>query len=95
MSVRDQLHAIAVAASQQGRYPEACGRFMKLADGGHVPSAEVALLIFQYSTTLFHSDWDASQAQLTAWSALIHWPAPVLQRGVYPRARSLAAVALC
>jgi len=39
----DQLRAKAVASFQQARFPEAYGRFIALADAGHVPAAERAV----------------------------------------------------
>ena len=41
-----QLHAQAVLSFQHGRYAEAYGRFMALADAGHAPAAEVALFMY-------------------------------------------------
>lgn len=91
--LREQLHAKAVAAFQQGRFPEAYGRFMSLADAGHAPAAAVALFMHRNSIGLFGKDWDVSQEQLSAWAALTQQPAPVLEARVYARARSQAALA--
>jgi hypothetical protein len=98
--LRDKLHDHAVASFQQGRFPEAYGRFMALADAGHAPAAELALFMAQNSTAVFGKDWDVTQEQLTAWAALTGKPAPVLQAriyawaGVQAGARGRAAVAL-
>jgi len=102
--LRDQLQAKAVASFQQGRFPEAYGRFLALADAGHAPAAEIALFMAQNSTAVFGRDWDVTQEQLTAWAALTGKPAPVLQARTYTRvgarvgaqagAASPAAVAL-
>jgi len=81
----DKLYGTAVSSFQQGRFPEAYGRFMALADAGHAPSAEVALFMAQNSTAVFSKDWDVTQEQLTAWAALTGRPAPVLQASSYPR----------
>ncbi len=86
--LRDKLHANAVSSFQQGRFPEAYGRFVALADAGHAPAAELALFMSQNATTLFGKDWDVSQEQLTAWAALTGRPAPVLQARVYPRTQA-------
>ena len=84
-SPREKLHANAVASFQQGRFPEAYGRFIALADAGHAPAAEVALFMFHNGPALFGRDWDTTQEQLTAWAALAGRPAPVLQPLIYPR----------
>jgi hypothetical protein len=84
--LRDRLYANAAASFQQGRFPEAYGRFTALADAGHAPAAEVALFMAQNSTAVFGKDWDVTQEQLTAWAALNGRTAPVLQARSYPRA---------
>ena len=85
--LRDRLQAAnAVASFQQGRFSEAYGRFIALANAGHAPAAERALFMAQNSTDLFGKDWDVTQEELTAWSALVGRPAPVLQPRTYPRA---------
>lgn len=84
-STREKLHADAVAAFQHGRFPEAYGRFIGLADAGDAPAAEVALFMFDNGPSLFGRDWDVTQEQLTAWAALTGRPAPVLQPLIYPR----------
>ena len=76
----EQLHARAEDSFQQGRFPDAYGRFIALADAGHAPAAEVAMFMYLHGTTLFRNDWDITQDQLTAWAALIGRPAPVRQR---------------
>ena len=88
-----QLHARAVASFQQGRFPDAYGRFIALANVGHAPAAELALFMSQNDTALFGRDWDVTQEQLTAWSALAGRPAPVLQVRNYPHAGAQTAVA--
>ena len=86
LPLRDQLQANATASFQQGRYPEAYGRFMALADAGHAPAAEMALFMAQNSVAVYGKDWDVTQAQLTAWAALNGRPAPLLQARTYTRA---------
>jgi hypothetical protein len=68
--VAERLHAQAVTSFRQARFPEAYGRFLSLADAGHVPAAELALWMHQHGPTVFGSHWDASPEQLTAWSTL-------------------------
>ena len=82
------LHANAVASFRQGRFSEAYGRFMALADAGHAPSAELALWMYQHGPTLFDKDWDCSQMQLTAWANLAGQPVPTMVGRVYPRSIS-------
>jgi len=83
--LRDKLYANAAVSFQQGRFPEAYGRFTALADAGHGPAAEVALFMAQNGTAVFGKDWDVTQEQLTAWAALNGRAAPVLQARSYPR----------
>lgn len=52
------------------RYSAAYGRLMRLADAGHTPSAQLALVMFRYSRTLFDAEWDATPEQLRRWQAL-------------------------
>jgi hypothetical protein len=59
------------------RYAGAYGRFASLADAGHVPSAQVALVMYRQGSRLFGSAWAASEPQLARWKALIGCePAP-------------------
>lgn len=66
-----QVQAEAMTAFHERRYPAAFGRFAQLADAGHVPSAEVALVMFRHGSTLFGSDWTASAPQVAKWQALV------------------------
>lgn len=52
------------------RYAAAYGRFARLADAGHVPSARIALLMVHYGRELFRNDWYATPDQLRRWSAM-------------------------
>lgn len=74
----EQLHANAVASFRQGRFPEAYGRFIALADAGHAPAAEMALWMYLHGPTVFGKEWDSSQEQLNAWAQLSRQPAPVM-----------------
>lgn len=84
-SVSDRLHANAVSSFRQGRFPEAYGRFISLADAGHAPAARMALWMYQQGPGLFGADWDSTQDQLDAWSRLVGQPAPTLVATVYTR----------
>lgn len=53
------------------RFAAAYGRLAQLADAGHLPSAQLALLMAQQGGRLFGSEWDASELQLARWNALV------------------------
>ncbi len=91
--LRDQLHANALASFQQGRFSEAYGRIVALANAGHAPAAELALFMAQNATQVFGKDWDVTQEELSTWAALAGRPAPVLKARVYPRGLSKTALA--
>jgi hypothetical protein len=61
----------AVKAFREQRYPAAYARFARLADTGHVPSAEVALMMHRNSASLFQNAWYASLDQQRGWNALV------------------------
>lgn len=61
----------AVKAFREQRYAAAYGRFARLADAGHVPSAEVALMMYRNSASLFQNAWYASLDQQRGWNALV------------------------
>ena len=88
-SLTERLHANALASFRQGRFPEAYGRFIALADAGHAPAAELALWMYLQGPAVFGKQWDSSQEQLTAWAALARQPAPTMvaltdRRGASP-----------
>ena len=85
-STADRLHANAVASFRQARFPEAYGRFIRLADAGHAPSAELALWMYGHGPSLFGRDWDSTQDQLTAWAQLARQPVPAMVASVNPQA---------
>ncbi len=64
-----QLHALAVDAFRAGRFPEAYGRFVRLADQGDAEAARLALWMYRRGPTLFGREWDATPEQLERWSA--------------------------
>lgn len=72
----DRLHAQAVESFRSGRYPEAYGRFVALADAGHGASARNALWMCLHGPTLFGRDWDCSPQQVEAWAATPDAQAP-------------------
>jgi hypothetical protein len=50
-----------------GRYAEAYGRFVRLADEGNVEAARIALVMHRFGPEVFGSAWDASVEQLAEW----------------------------
>lgn len=63
------LHARAVQAFRQGRFPEAYGRFVALANAGHAASARQAVWMCRYGRTHFGHDWDCTPDQVRDWTA--------------------------
>ncbi|MBL8346889.1 MAG: hypothetical protein JNN03_15725 [Rubrivivax sp.] len=74
----DQLHARAEHAFQQGRFPEAYGRFVALADAGHAPAARRALWMCEHGLAHFGRDWDCAPHQVADWAAAAGVAAPHL-----------------
>ena len=65
------FEAEAQRAFRQQRYAAAYGRYMRLADSGHVAAAELALLMYRQGPVLFGNDWSASDPQLACWRTLV------------------------
>lgn len=82
--VAERLHADALASFRQARFPEAYGRFIKLANAGHAPAAELALWMYLHGLSVFDEDWDSTQEQLTAWAELAGQAAPTMVVRSYP-----------
>jgi hypothetical protein len=57
-TVADRLHGKAVESFRAGRFAEAYGRFVALAEAGHPASARYALWMCEHGPALFGSDWD-------------------------------------
>lgn len=64
------LEAAAQQAFRTQHYAAAYGRYVRLADAGHAPSAEMAMFMLQNGPTLFATDWSASATQQTCWNSL-------------------------
>lgn len=58
-------------AFRSGRHAHAYARFAALADAGHVPSAQIALVMHRHGNGLFGSDWAATPWQQQHWTALV------------------------
>lgn len=63
-----RMHARAVELFRQGRFPEAYGRFIELANAGHPSSARHALWMCEQGPTLFGSDWDCAPHEVEDWA---------------------------
>lgn len=66
----ERLHGLALEKFRHGRFPEAYGRFVDLANAGHAPSARVALWMCQNGPNLFGSEWDCTPDEAAEWAAL-------------------------
>lgn len=64
-------YTYAVQSFREQRYSAAYGRFAQLADAGHVPSAQLALVMYRNGQSLFGSEWSAAPSQQRAWNALV------------------------
>ena len=64
----DRLHARALDSFRQGRFPEAYGRFMGLANAGHSASARYALWMCEHGLALFGKDWDCAPHEVEDWA---------------------------
>jgi hypothetical protein len=58
---------VALQQYQAGRHAGAYGRFVQLADRGHVESARIAGTLYRHGMALHGSDWCASPSQLEYW----------------------------
>jgi hypothetical protein len=56
---------------REGRHAAAYGRIVALADAGHVPSAQLALVMHDQGRALFGSEWSASPDQRRRWNTLV------------------------
>lgn len=65
------VYAQAQQDFRSGRRAAAYGRFATLADAGHVPSAQIALVMQRQGAELFGAAWDATPAQQRRWTALV------------------------
>ena len=70
-SEQEASHTYALQSFRERRYSAAYGRLAQLADAGHVPSAQLALVMYRNGPTLFDSVWFAAPSQLRRWNALV------------------------
>lgn len=64
----ERMHARAVESFRQGRFPEAHGRFIDMANSGHPASARYALLMCEQGSALFGKDWDCAPHEAGDWA---------------------------
>jgi len=60
-------YLLAVDLFREHRFAAAYARFARLADAGHVRSAQLALLMYRNGAALFGSEWSATIAQQIHW----------------------------
>jgi hypothetical protein len=66
-----ERHAEALRLFREQRYAAAYGRLAAMADSGHLPSAQLALVMHDQGRALFGSDWSATPDQRRRWNALV------------------------
>lgn len=64
----NRLHAQALDSFRKGRFPEAYGRFVGLANAGHPASARYALWMCENGLALFGKDWDCAPHEVEGWA---------------------------
>ena len=69
-SYAERMHARAVDSFRQGRFPEAYGRFIALANAGHPASARYALWMCEQGIDLFGKNWDCAPHEVDDWTRL-------------------------
>jgi hypothetical protein len=77
----ERMHLRAVESFRSGRFPEAYGRFIDLADAGHPASARYALLMCEHGLALFGKDWDCAPHQVEDWTQAASASAKTSVRG--------------
>ena len=82
----ERAHARALDSFRQGRFPEAYGRFVALAEAGHGASARYALLMCEQGPALFGKDWDCGPEQVQDWARAAGVAAPRVVARIYPAA---------
>jgi hypothetical protein len=60
--------ADAAESLRTGRYADAYGRFVRLADEGDIEAARIALVMHALGPRAFGSSWDATVEQLIEWT---------------------------
>ena len=74
--------ADAAESLRVGRFAEAYGRFVTLADAGDADAGCIALVMHRYGPQVFGSMWDATTEQLAQWT---RWSEAAAQRDLANR----------
>jgi hypothetical protein len=64
----ERMHHRALESFRLGRFPEAYGRFIELANTGHPASARYALWMCEQGQPLFGRAWDCAPHELEDWA---------------------------
>jgi hypothetical protein len=86
----DRLHARAVESFRQGRFPEAYGRFIDMANAGHAQSARYALWMCENGMLLFGKDWDCGPHEIEDWARTAGVTQPLISPPKYETPRFVA-----
>lgn len=74
-------YAAALESFREGRFPEAYGRFMAIAEWGYAPAAKHALWMCENGQELFGSAFDCAPYEVHGWAVLAGVdPAEALRR---------------
>jgi hypothetical protein len=67
----DTGYRLALEQVRAHRHAAAYGRLVRLADAGHVPAAEAALMMLRHGKAMFGSEWSATESQQLRWNAMV------------------------
>jgi len=67
-SYLERMHQRAVETFRQGRFPQAYGQFIELANQGHAASARYALWMCEYGLPLLGKDFDCAPNEIEDWA---------------------------
>ncbi|MFL6694107.1 MAG: hypothetical protein ACJ8GO_14245 [Ramlibacter sp.] len=70
MAAESQTYDEAVVQYQSGRWADAYGRFIALANEGDADAARTALFMLRYGPQLYNSHWDAMPGEVARWEKL-------------------------
>jgi hypothetical protein len=68
-AAHDPGFAQALEQFRVGHHAAAFARFTRLADAGHGPSAQLALLMLRHGKAMFGAEWSATAGQQLRWHA--------------------------
>ncbi|HEY0418764.1 MAG TPA: hypothetical protein VGC80_04525 [Acetobacteraceae bacterium] len=70
MAADAQGYDEAVVQYQNGRWADAYGRFIALANEGDADAARTALFMLRYGPQLYNAHWDAMPSEVARWEKL-------------------------